>query len=93
MVFRHAYASAGNCQPSRAGMLSGQYTARHGVYAVGSTDRSPKTLMRLVPVPDRPNLPPATVTLDEPLKAAGYATGFFGKYQSARTLQPEGRPA
>lgn len=79
MVFRHAYASAGNCQPSRASMLSGQYTARHGVYAVGSTDRGPKALMRMVPVANRPNLPTGTVTLGESLKAAGYATGFFGK--------------
>ena len=79
MVFRHAYASAGNCQPSRACMLSGQYTPRHGVYAVGSTDRGPKALMRMLPVPNRPNLPPATVTLGESLKLAGYATGFFGK--------------
>ncbi len=79
MVFRQAYASAGNCQPSRACMLSGQYTPRHGVYAVGSTDRGPKALMRLLPVPNRPNLPPETVTLGESLKAAGYATGFFGK--------------
>ncbi|MCA9165231.1 MAG: sulfatase-like hydrolase/transferase, partial [Planctomycetales bacterium] len=44
MVFRNAYASAGNCQPSRACMLSGQYTARHGVYAVGSTNRGPVEL-------------------------------------------------
>lgn len=79
MVFRHAYASAGNCQPSRACMLSGQYTARHGVYAVGSTERGPKTLMRMLPVPNRQNLPPATVMLGESMKAAGYATGFFGK--------------
>ena len=79
MVFRHAYASAGNCQPSRACMLSGQYTPRHGVYAVGSTDRGPKPLMRLIPVPNRANLPMETVTLGESLKAAGYATGFFGK--------------
>lgn len=79
MVFRHAYASAGNCQPSRACMLSGQYTPRHGVYAVGSTDRGPKTLMRMIPVPNRPNLPPDTMMLGESLKAAGYATGFFGK--------------
>ncbi len=79
MVFRHAYASAGNCQPSRAGMLSGQYSPRHGVYAVGSTNRGPKELIRMVPVPNRPNLPPATVRLGESLKAAGYATGFFGK--------------
>ena len=30
-------------------------------------------------MPNRPNLPPATVTLGESLKLAGYATGFFGK--------------
>jgi arylsulfatase A-like enzyme len=79
MIFRHAYASAGNCQPSRACMLSGQYTPRHGVYAVGSTDRGPKALMRMVPVPNRGNLPPETVTLGETMKAAGYTTGYFGK--------------
>jgi arylsulfatase A-like enzyme len=79
MVFRQAYASAGNCQPSRACMFSGQYTPRHGVYAVNSTDRGPRALMRLVPVPNRPNVPPATVMLGESLKAAGYATGLFGK--------------
>lgn len=79
MIFRQAYASAGNCQPSRACMLSGQYTARHGVYAVGSTQRGPVEQMRLLPVPNRPNLPPATVTLGESMKAAGYATGMFGK--------------
>lgn len=79
LVFRHAYASAGNCQPSRACMLSGQYTARHGVYAVGSTDRGPKNLMRMIPVSNRPNLPLATAMLGESMKAAGYTTGFFGK--------------
>lgn len=79
MIFRHAYASAGNCQPSRACMLSGQTTPRHGVYAVGSTDRGPKNLMRLLPVPNRSNLPPETRTLGEAMKAAGYATGLFGK--------------
>ena len=79
MVFRNAYASASNCQPSRACMLSGQYTARHGVYAVGSTKRGPDALMRMIPIPNRGNLPLATVTMGESLKAAGYATGFFGK--------------
>jgi hypothetical protein len=37
MVFTHGYAAAGNCAPSRACMLSGNYTPRHHVYAVGST--------------------------------------------------------
>jgi len=79
MIFRNAYASAGNCQPSRACMLSGQYTPRHGVYAVGSTDRGPDGMKRLIPIPNRGNLPLETVTMGESLKAAGYATGFFGK--------------
>lgn len=49
MVFPHAYAGGGNCQPSRACLLSGQYTPRHGVYAVDSTERGSKHLMRMAP--------------------------------------------
>jgi arylsulfatase A-like enzyme len=79
MVFRHAYSSAGNCQPSRACMLSGQYTPRHDVYAVGSTKRGPAELMRLLPIPNKGSLPKMTVTMGEAMKAAGYATGLFGK--------------
>ena len=35
MVFTSAYAGAGNCAPSRACLLSGTYTPRHHVFAVG----------------------------------------------------------
>ena len=63
MVFRHAYASAGNCQPSRACMLSGQYTPRHDVYAVGSTKRGPVERMRLLPIANKGSLPMKTVTM------------------------------
>jgi arylsulfatase A-like enzyme len=79
MVFRHAYAAAGNCAPSRACLISGQYTPRHHVYAVGSTNRGPRELMRMRPVANKLTLPPETITLAEALKAAGYATGMFGK--------------
>lgn len=80
MVFDHAYAGAGNCAPSRACLHSGQYSPRTGVYAVGRTDRGPKALMRLVPVPNRDDLALENVTLAEALRAAGYATGLFGKW-------------
>ena len=80
MTFNQAYASAANCAPSRACLLSGQYTPRHGVYAVQSTLRGPKELMRMVPIPNREDLDPANVTMAEALKAAGYATGHFGKW-------------
>lgn len=57
MVFHQAYAAAGNCAPSRACLLSGNYTPRRHVYAVGSTDRGPKERQRLVPVRQPANRP------------------------------------
>ncbi len=89
MVFTQAYAGAGNCAPSRAVLLSGQYGPRHGVYAVESTERGPKDLMRMVPIPNRSGLAPAQVTMAEALKAAGYATGIFGKWHLGG---PDGAP-
>lgn len=80
MVFSQAYACGANCAPSRACLLSGQYTPRHGIYAVGNTKRGPVEKMRLEPVPNRQALDPAKVTLAESLRAAGYATGLFGKW-------------
>ncbi|MGL4424514.1 MAG: sulfatase [Gemmataceae bacterium] len=80
IVFSNAYAGAGNCAPSRACLLSGQYTPRHGVYAVGETDRGPKQMMRLIPIPNKSGLPKAQVTLADAMKEADYATGIFGKW-------------
>ena len=83
MVFTDAYAAAGNCAPSRACLLSGQYTPRHEVYAVGSTNRGPANIKRLIPIPNHDGLSPDVVTIAEALKAAGYATGHFGKWHLA----------
>ncbi len=80
MVFTAGYASAGNCAPSRACLMSGNYTPRHHVYAVGSTGRGPKHEQRLVPIPNRSGLAEDNVTLADALKSAGYATGIFGKW-------------
>lgn len=80
MVFPQGYAGAGNCAPSRAVMISGQYGPRHGVYAVNSTERGPVELMRLKPIPNRSGLALSQVTVAEALQAAGYRTGIFGKW-------------
>jgi arylsulfatase A-like enzyme len=80
LVFSSAYAAAGNCAPSRACMLSGTYTPRHHVYAVNTTDRGPKHQQRLIPIPNRSGLAMDNVTMADALKAAGYATGIFGKW-------------
>lgn len=83
MVFTAGYAAAGNCAPSRACLLSGTYTPRHHVYAVNSTERGPKQEQRLVPIPNKSGLAESTVTIADALKAAGYATGIFGKWHLA----------
>ncbi len=80
MIFSCGYAAAGNCAPSRACLLSGNYTPRHHVYAVGKTDRGPKASQRLVPIPNKSGLPQSVVTMADALKAAGYVTGHFGKW-------------
>ncbi|MEZ6122419.1 MAG: sulfatase [Planctomycetaceae bacterium] len=80
MVFTDGYAAAGNCAPSRACLLSGTYTPRHHVYAVGSTDRGPANQQRLVPIPTRGGLSTDNITIADALKAAGYVTGHFGKW-------------
>ena len=83
MVFTAGYAAAGNCAPSRACLLSGTYTPRHHVYAVGDTNRGNKAAQRLIPIPNRNGLPKATLTMADALKSAGYVTGHFGKWHLA----------
>ncbi len=80
MVFSAAYAPVGNCQGSRACLMSGQYTPRHMLFANGSSQRGPEEEMRLVPVRTKSGLASENVTMAEGLKAAGYATGIFGKW-------------
>jgi arylsulfatase A-like enzyme len=80
MVFNNAYASAGNCAPSRACLLSGQYTPRHDIYAVGFTKRGPVEQMRLEPIPNQTALAPSVFTMAEALQDAGYKTAMFGKW-------------
>jgi arylsulfatase A-like enzyme len=80
MVFKNAYAGAGNCAPSRACLLSGQYSPRHGVFAVGSTTRGPLSKMRVVPVKNNPKLNGDIVTVAEALKNQGYTTALYGKW-------------
>jgi arylsulfatase A-like enzyme len=80
MVFSDAYAAAPNCAPSRASLLTGQYTPRHGVFTVGSSERGKAEQRRIVPTPNRTTLAPEHVTIAEVLAEAGYATAMIGKW-------------
>lgn len=67
MRFTEYYAPAPNCSPSRAGLLTGRFPFRLGMYSY----RSKNTPM---------HLPDSEITIAEALKTKGYATGMFGKW-------------
>lgn len=80
IAFRHAYAAAANCAPSRACLLSGLYTPRHGIYTVGNSDRGKSRNRRLIPTKNTTILDDSIVTIAEELKQAGYETVSIGKW-------------
>lgn len=80
MRFTAAYSNGPNCAPTRACLMSGRYSPRHGIYTVGDAARGKREHRKLVPVANKTNLPLAEVTLGEALKAAGYATAYAGKW-------------
>ena len=80
MFFTNAYASASNCAPSRACMMSGQWSPRHGIYTVGNSDRGNSGDRRLVPTPNNEYMPGDNILIPEVLQKAGYATCHAGKW-------------
>ncbi|HIJ53309.1 MAG TPA: sulfatase [Planctomycetes bacterium] len=80
MVFTSAYSNAPNCAPTRACLMSGQYSPRHGVYTVGSPERGKTRLRKLIPIPNKTNLDSKIVTIPEALKSAGYTSACIGKW-------------
>jgi len=92
MKFTQAYANAPNCAPTRACLMTGQYTPRHGVYTVGSSERGKAERRRIVPTPNTETLPAEKVTIAESLRAAGYSTFHGGKWHlGAKSTGPEGQ--
>lgn len=85
MVFHAAYASAPNCAPTRACLMSGQYTPRHGIYTVVDP-RQPNgsPWHRMLGSESRSELDPGVVTIAESLRGGGYATAFFGMWNLGR---------
>ena len=82
MRFTDAYAAAPVCTPTRAAMMTGQAPARLGI-----TNHAPGHKPGFIPkerhqagAAKTNHLPLKQVTIAERLKAAGYATGFIGKW-------------
>jgi arylsulfatase A-like enzyme len=90
MRFTNAYAANPLCSPTRASILTGQFPARVGITVPNGhirdevltpslPERAQPQHKAITPIP-RNRLPLEHVTLAETLKAAGYATGHFGKW-------------
>ena len=75
-----SYHHCQNCTPTRAALMSGQYGARTGVYTVGGIERFDWSKRPLRPVDNVTDLPLDRDIIAKQLKAAGYATGMFGKW-------------
>jgi arylsulfatase A-like enzyme len=80
MLFTDAYAPAANCAPSRACVMSGQYSPRHGVFTVGTRERGESADRILISTPNTPFLAPDNLTLAGALQAGGYHTIHLGKW-------------
>lgn len=85
LVFSQAYASAPNCAPTRACLMSGQYTPRHGIYTVVDP-RQPvgSPWHKLMAADSESELATDVVTIAESLQSGGYETSFFGMWNLGR---------
>ena len=96
-VFSQCYASAPNCAPTRACLLTGQYTPRHGVYTVVDDRYAPgQPHMKVTSTTGNDELPAKTKTVADVLKSNGYATALIGMWNLGRgrngtTGSPTGR--
>lgn len=85
LIFNQGYAASRVCSPSRASIMTGKFTARHGITdwigAASGTDwRKYNRHDKLLPAEYVHGLPKNDVTIAEAMKAAGYKTFFAGKW-------------
>ncbi len=90
MIFTQAYANASNSAPTRACLLTGQYTPRHGLYTVANPDRGKAENRRLIPIANREEIPTGKITINEALEPAGYKTAAIGKWHIGHTPAEHG---
>lgn len=85
MIFTQGYAASRVCSPSRASIVTGKFTARHGITdwigaKTGTEWRAIGRQDKLLPADYVHSLATEDVTLAEAMKDAGYNTFFAGKW-------------
>lgn len=84
-LFTDGYAACSVCSPSRASIMSGKFTARHGITdwigaKTGEAWSKRGRATQLLPPEYKHSLALEYTTLPEALKEAGYKTFFAGKW-------------
>ena len=67
--------------PSRAAVVTGQYSPRTGVFGSEVPERADLPTRRTAPPETRASLPEGVGTIASVLKESGYATALFGEWQ------------
>ncbi len=85
MVFTQGYAASRVCSPSRASIMTGQFTARHGItdWIGAASDTAWRRANRhnlLLPAHYNRALDHDDITIAEALKEGGYNTFYAGKW-------------
>ncbi|MCM4168352.1 Ulvan-active sulfatase [Arenibacter antarcticus] len=85
MIFTQGYAASRVCSPSRASIMTGKFTARHGITdwigaPSGENWRKLNRFDKVLPAEYVHSLPKEDQTLAEAMKENGYKTFFAGKW-------------
>jgi len=85
VMFTRGYAASRVCSPSRASIMTGKFTARHGITdwigaKTGEDWRNRNRHDKLLPADYIQVLPKADITIAEAFKNNGYKTFFAGKW-------------
>jgi arylsulfatase A-like enzyme len=84
-IFTRGYSASRVCSPSRASIMTGQFTARHGITdwigaRTGTAWRTHNRHDLLLPAEYEPHLAHGDSTLAEVFRAGGYQTFYAGKW-------------
>lgn len=84
-IFNQGYAASRVCSPSRASIMTGKFTARHGITdwigaKSGTSWRENKRHNKVLPAPYSHALSVEDISLGEALQNAGYKTFYAGKW-------------
>lgn len=84
-VYYQAYAGAANCAPSRASLLTGLNTPRHGIYTVGNSAQGKTADRKIIPIANTDVLNEDLQTMADFLSKQGYQTASIGKWHVGET--------